>query len=78
MKIQVLGTGCTKCNQLMNLTEQAVRELELGTVVEKVSDINEIISFGVMTIPALVIDGKVIIRGNVPKLNELKEIIMKG
>jgi small redox-active disulfide protein 2 len=78
MKIQVLGTGCTKCNQLMALTEKAVRELAIDAEVEKVSDINEIVAFGIMTIPALVINGSVKVRGSVPKLDELKEIITKG
>jgi small redox-active disulfide protein 2 len=78
MKIQILGTGCTKCNQLMSLTEKAVQETGIDAEIIKVSDINEIIAFGIMTIPALVIDGKVMLRGNVPSLSELKEIIKKG
>ena len=78
MKIQVLGTGCSKCNQLMSSTVNAVNELGLDVKVEKISDINEIVAFGIMTIPALVIDGKVVVRGNVPKLDDLKEIIKKG
>lgn len=78
MKIQILGTGCTKCNQLMSLTQKAVQEMGVDAEIIKVSDINEIIAFGIMTIPALVIDGKVMLRGNVPSLSELKEIIKKG
>jgi small redox-active disulfide protein 2 len=78
MKIQVLGTGCSKCNELMSRTVNAVNELGLDVEVEKVSDINEIVAFGIMTIPALLVDGKVLVRGNVPKLNDLKEIIKKG
>ena len=78
MDIRVLGTGCVKCNQLMDLTLKAVAELELDAAVTKVSDISEIIAFGIMTIPALVIDGKVKLIGNVPSLSELKEIIKKG
>jgi small redox-active disulfide protein 2 len=78
MKIQILGTGCTKCNQLYALTQKAVQELGSDAEISKVSDINEIIAFGIMTIPAMVIDGKVILRGNVPSLSELKEIIKKG
>ncbi|MFA6617730.1 MAG: thioredoxin family protein [Candidatus Neomarinimicrobiota bacterium] len=77
MKIQILGTGCSKCNELMSLTVKAVSELGLDVELEKVSDINEIVAFGIMTIPALVVDGKVVVRGNVPKLNDLKEIIKK-
>ncbi|MEA3392882.1 MAG: thioredoxin family protein [Candidatus Marinimicrobia bacterium] len=78
MKIQILGTGCTKCNQLFALTEKAVEDLDLAVKVEKVSDINEIVAFGIMTIPALVIDGKVEFAGNVPSLSNLKKIITKG
>ena len=78
MRIQILGTGCTKCNQLFALTEKAVQDLELPVKVEKVSDINEIVDFGIMTIPALVLDGKVEFAGNVPSLSNLKKIITKG
>ncbi|MEA2077195.1 MAG: thioredoxin family protein [Candidatus Marinimicrobia bacterium] len=78
MKIQILGTGCIKCNQLMALTEKAIEELDLAIEVEKVSDINEIVDFGIMTIPALVIDGDVKFAGNVPSLSNLKKIIKKG
>ncbi len=78
MDIRVLGTGCVKCNQLMDQTLKAVEELKLGITVTKVSDINEILAFGIMTIPALVIDNKVKFAGYVPALHELKEIIKKG
>lgn len=77
MKIKVLGTGCSKCNELMSLTAKAVNELGLDVEIEKVSDVNEIVAYGIMTIPALLINGKVVVRGNVPKLNDLKEIIKK-
>ncbi len=78
MRIKILGTGCAKCNQLMALTLKAVKELELDIEVEKVSDVDEIVAFGIMTIPALVIDGKVELIGNVPSLSHLKKIIKKG
>ena len=55
-----------------------MQDLELNVEVEKVSDINEIVTFGIMTIPALVIDGDVKFAGNVPSLSNLKEIIKKG
>ena len=78
MKIQIIGTGCTKCNQLFALTEKVVQDLELNVEVKKVSDINEIVAFGIMSIPAFVIDGDVKFAGNVPSLSNLKEIIKKG
>ncbi len=59
MKIQVLGTGCAKCKQLTANAETAVATLGVEATVEKVEDLREIMKFGVMTTPALVIDGKV-------------------
>jgi small redox-active disulfide protein 2 len=58
MKIQILGTGCPKCRQLAENAEEAAKELGLDYELEKVKDINEIMSFGVMMTPALVLDGK--------------------
>ena len=75
MKIQVLGPGCTKCCELVTRTEAAVRQLSLDVPVEKVADIREIMAFGVMTTPALVIDGKVRFSGRVPNVDELAKII---
>ncbi len=75
MKIQILGTGCAKCKLLAEQTERAVQELGLDTEVEKVTEINEILDFGVMMTPALAIDGKVKIVGKVPAIDELKEIL---
>jgi small redox-active disulfide protein 2 len=59
MKIQVLGTGCAKCKQLTANAEKAVATLGVDATVEKVEDLREIMRLGVMTTPALVIDGKV-------------------
>ena len=59
MKIQVLGTGCAKCKQLTANARKAVSELGIEATVEKVEDLREIMRFGVMTTPALVVDGKV-------------------
>lgn len=75
MKIQILGTGCAKCKLLAEQTERAVQELGLDTEVEKVTEINEILDFGVMMTPALAIDGKVKIVGKVPAIDELKEML---
>ncbi|MDZ7821046.1 MAG: thioredoxin family protein [Candidatus Marinimicrobia bacterium] len=72
MRIQILGTGCVKCELLMERTREALQQLGSDTEPIKVSDINEILDFGIMTIPALVIGG------NVPPVHELKEIIKKG
>lgn len=63
MKIQVLGTGCAKCKQLTANAEEAVARLGLDAQVEKVEDLREIVKFGVMTTPALAVDGKVVAAG---------------
>jgi len=72
MEIKVLGTGCPKCKTLYQNTLNALAELNLAANVEKVEDIVEIMKYGVMTTPALVVDGKVVIKGAVPSLTELK------
>ncbi|MCX6894589.1 MAG: thioredoxin family protein [Verrucomicrobia bacterium] len=75
MKLQILGTGCAKCNALMQATEQAAQALGLQYELEKVSDLKQIMAFGVMTTPALVVDGQVKVSGKVPALVELKAIL---
>jgi small redox-active disulfide protein 2 len=75
MKIQILGTGCAKCTKLYEVTEQAAQSLGLQYELEKVIDLNRIMSFGVMTTPALVVDNAVKVAGKVPSLDELKSIL---
>ncbi len=75
MEIKVLGTGCAKCNSLEEVTKQAVAEKGIEATIEKVDDIMQIMSFGVMTTPALVIDGKVVVKGKVPSVKEIKELL---
>ena len=75
MKIVVLGTGCSKCKTLMNLVDETVKELNIEADIEKVEDINKIISYGVMNTPALVINNKVILSGRLPSKKELAELI---
>ena len=72
MKIQILGTGCAKCNTLMTATENAAKSLGLQYELEKVTDLQTIMAFGVMTTPALVVDGKVKVSGKVPSVDDLK------
>lgn len=74
-KIQILGTGCPKCQKLMELTEKAAQELGIDYEIEKVKDINEIMSYGVMMTPALAMNGKVILAGKVPRIEEIKKIL---
>ena len=77
MIIKVLGTGCANCKSLEKATINAVAELNIDAQIEKVEDIQKIISYGVMRTPALVIDEKVIFSGRIPNMSELKEIIQK-
>jgi small redox-active disulfide protein 2 len=75
MKIQILGTGCAKCNALTMATEKAAQVLGLQYELEKITDLQHIMSFGIMTTPALVVDGQVKVSGKVPSLDELKSIL---
>ena len=75
MEIKVLGTGCLKCKNLEQVTRDVVQELKLDATITKVEDIMEIMSFGVMTTPALVIDGKVVLKGRVPSAGEIKQLL---
>jgi len=75
MRIQVLGTGCARCKQLTANAEKAVRELGLSVPVEKVEDLREIAKLGVMTTPALVVDGKVRAAGKVLAPEAVKELL---
>ena len=75
MKIQVLGTGCAKCKQLTANAEKAVAELGVQATVEKVEDLREIMKLGVMTTPALVIDGKVKSAGKLLSPQEVKQLL---
>lgn len=75
MNIKVLGTGCAKCKSLEKVTRKAVEELKLDASIEKVEDIQKIMEYAVMRTPALVIDGKVVLSGQLPKVSELKELL---
>ncbi len=75
MEIKVLGTGCAKCKSLEEVTRKAVEEKGVDATIEKVEDIMQIMTYGVMTTPALVINGKVAIKGKVPSVNEIKELL---
>ncbi len=75
MKLQILGTGCAKCNALTQATEQAAQALGLPYELEKVTDLKQIMAFGVMLTPALVVDGKVKLAGKVPPADEIKTLL---
>jgi small redox-active disulfide protein 2 len=75
MKIQILGTGCTKCRQLTENAEAAARDMGLAFELEKVTDIAEIMKFGVMATPALAVDGKVRLVGKVATPAEIRALL---
>ncbi|HML86493.1 MAG TPA: thioredoxin family protein [Bacteroidales bacterium] len=77
MTIQVLGTGCQKCKTLEKMTREVIETNGIEATVSKVEDIVEIMRFGVMTTPALVIDGKVVLKGRLPSQQELTDLIKK-
>ena len=66
MKIQILGTGCAKCNRLAEATRHAADALGLNYEIEKVTDIGRFADFGVMVTPAMAVDGQVKVSGRVP------------
>ena len=74
-KLQVLGTGCPKCKKLAENAEAAARALGIEYELVKVTDINEIMKFGVMMTPALAVDGAVKVAGKVPTPDEIKKFL---
>lgn len=75
MKLEILGTGCPKCKKLTELTTEAVKELGITAEISKVEKIDDIMNYGVMVTPALVVDGKVVAAGRIPSQEELKRWI---
>jgi len=75
MKIEILGTGCTKCKKLFEVTTEAAKELGIQADIVKVEKIQDIMNYGVMMTPALVIDGKVKVVGKVPSKAEIATMI---
>ncbi len=73
--IQVLGTGCPKCEKLKHNAEEAVKQAGIEATVEKVTDINVITGFGVMMTPALAVDGEVKLVGRVPSPDEIQKLL---
>ena len=74
-KIQILGTGCTKCKKLAENAEAAAKELGIEYELVKVTDINEIMNFGVMMTPVLAVDGLVKVVGKVPSADEIRKLL---
>jgi small redox-active disulfide protein 2 len=74
-KIQILGTGCAKCQKLAAVADEAAKALGAPYELKKVTDMKEIMSFKVMSMPALVVDGQVRLSGRVPTVEEAKQLI---
>ncbi|MHC4403088.1 MAG: thioredoxin family protein [Planctomycetota bacterium] len=74
-RVQVLGPGCPNCEKLRAHTEAAVKQLGVDATVEKITDITQITSFGVMMTPALAVDGEVKVMGKVPSTEEIKQLL---
>ncbi len=77
MEIKVLGTGCPKCRTLEKTTRDVVASLGIDASISKVEDIMDIMSYGIMSTPALVVDGKVVVKGRVPSESEIKALLTK-
>lgn len=78
MEIKVLGPGCANCNKLQKIVEEAVGELGIKDPVQKVSDIQDMLSYGILSTPALVVDGEVKFSGRVPGKEEVKKFLQGG
>jgi len=78
MEIKVLGTGCARCKTLERTAVDAAKELGLDATIIKVEDISDIMAYGIMRTPGLVINEKVVLSGTVPGLSELKKIISQN
>lgn len=75
--VKVLGSGCAKCNALEKAAREALAELGMDTAIDHVTDFGQIAAYGVMTTPALVVDGKVVSYGKVLKKDETRALIQK-
>ena len=75
MEIKILGTGCPKCKVLEKTAREAVAEMNIDAQIIKIEDIAEILNYGIMTTPALVVDGKVVLKGRVASVEEIKQIL---
>lgn len=77
MEIKILGTGCAKCKTLEKAVREVVEKNGIRATVTKVEDIMEIMKFNVMTTPAIVVNGTVVVKGRVPSNDEIKDLLTK-
>ncbi|NMB09395.1 MAG: thioredoxin family protein [Tissierellia bacterium] len=77
-RIKVLGSGCSKCNELEKNTKEVLKDLNIDEEVAHIKDFKEIMKYGVMTTPVLLVDEKILVSGRVPNIKELKELIQEN
>lgn len=77
MEIKILGTGCPKCKELEKTTREVVEQNNFLATITKVEDIMEIMKYGVMSTPAIVVNEKVEIKGRIPSAEEIKQLLLK-
>jgi small redox-active disulfide protein 2 len=77
MEIKILGPGCPNCKTLDKITREVIEKNSISATVTKVEDIMEIMKYGVLSTPALVVDGKVVVKGRVPSSDEIKQLLTK-
>ena len=75
MEIKVLGSGCAKCKTTYEMIDKIVKENQLDATLSKVEDIVELLNYGIMTTPAIVVDGEVKLKGHVPTESEIKKML---
>ncbi len=75
MEVKVLGSGCCKCKTAYNVVEKVIKENNLDVTLTKVDDIMEMMSYNILSTPAIVVNGEVKIKGRVPSENEIKELL---
>ena len=75
MNIKILGTGCPKCKTLEEITRKVVKDNGIDASITKVEDIVEIMKYNIMTTPALVVNEKVVSKGRIPSVDEIKQFL---
>ena len=78
MTIQVLGSGCPTCHKLLELTQRAIKELNLNEEVEYITDVSKIVEMGVMSSPVLAVDGKPVMVGFLPDIEKIKNLLKEA
>jgi small redox-active disulfide protein 2 len=75
MEIKVLGSGCCRCKKTFDTVKQVIEEDKVNATLEYVTDIAKILDYNIMSMPAIVIDGKVVLNGQVPSASEVRQLL---